>query len=362
MTKQKKYRIQKLFFIIWIVSTCSFINNNTIAQDIHFSQYVFSPLAINPALAGAFNGDVRVLTSYRDQWHSITVPFKSFTTSCDLGLFKKKFSGGYLGAGIYMFSDKAGTSQMSHNQVNLSIAYHLMINQQHVISAGIQGGIAQRNVNSDNLSWDNQFNGTSYDPALPAFEPDYSDNITYSDFAVGLQWNFSMGEMYATANNQKNFNAGFSVFHLTRPMQSFYSETESRLPFKIIFHANALAGIKNTNTSILPSFIYMQQGPFTYLIAGSLFRYKLKEESKYTSFVKGAAISFGGHYRFGDALIPSLMFEFGNYALGISYDINTSELVKATGGFGGFEISLRFINPNPFTGKSGYIKSPRFFY
>jgi hypothetical protein len=91
------------------------------------------------------------------------------------------------------------------------------------------------------------------------------------------------------------------------------------------------------------------QGPHTEINAGGRLRYRLKQASQFTDFVKGAAISFGGHYRFGDAAVVSTLIEFGKFALGVSYDINVSGLQQATNGQGGIEISLRFINPDPFT-------------
>ena len=42
------------------------------------------------------------------------------------------------------------------------------------------------------------------------------------------------------------------------------------------------------------------------------------------------------------------MLEVANFAVGMSYDINVSSLKVASSGKGGFEISLRYTNPNPF--------------
>ena len=77
-------------------------------------------------------------------------------------------------------------------------------------------------------------------------------------------------------------------------------------------------------------------------------RHTIKEESKYTGLLKETAILLGVYYRVGDAIIPSFMFEMANYAVGISYDINISSLTEASEGAGGFEISFRYITPNPF--------------
>jgi len=79
-----------------------------------------------------------------------------------------------------------------------------------------------------------------------------------------------------------------------------------------------------------------------------MIRYLLRPQSKYTGFIKETAILFGGHYRTGDAFIPSVMIEMANYAIGISYDVNISSLKTVSSGKGGVEIVLRYINPNPF--------------
>lgn len=331
------------------------------AQDLHFSQYYNSPLSLNPALTGAFNGSIRLLTSYRNQWSSISDPYKTYAFSSDFAFFKNIQKKGFLGLGIFFYSDKAGTSQLKTTQINLSLAFHEKISANNIFSAGIQGGFAQRSINFDNLKWDNQYNGNSYDPSLPTYEANYDNNLFYSDFSGGVQWTYSKGEMFATANNQLNINAGLALFHLNQPNISFYSFSKDVLPVKIVLYGNSQIGIKNSKLSFIPSILYIQQGPLKDIVIGGLIRKKLVNESKYTGYIKGAAIAFGGLYRLNDALIPVVQIEFASYAIGMTYDVNTSDLTNISLGKGGFEISLRFINPNPFTGKTITIKTPRFF-
>jgi hypothetical protein len=92
----------------------------------------------------------------------------------------------------------------------------------------------------------------------------------------------------------------------------------------------------------------MRQGPLNELTFGALIKYMLKDDSKYTGYVKGAAFSLGCYYRNKDAIIPYFLVEMGYYSLGISYDTNISGLTAATSGRGGFEIALRFHMPSPF--------------
>ena len=44
-------------------------------QDPHFSQFFSSPLTLNPALTGKFDGVFRAAGNYRDQWPAIDKAF-----------------------------------------------------------------------------------------------------------------------------------------------------------------------------------------------------------------------------------------------------------------------------------------------
>ena len=157
--------------------------------------------------------------------------------------------------------------------------------------------------------------------------------------------------MYATANDMMIIHAGLALTHLNKPKYSYYGSDE-KLYMKTVGHIDALIGVKNTNLAIAPGFLYMGQGPSGEFLPGMYFRYMLREESKFTGFVKGASIMVGTHLRIKDAFIPSVQLEIAEYTLGISYDMNVSGLKSATSGKGGFEISLRYGNPNSFLYKS----------
>ena len=339
------------------------ITSETKAQDAHFSQFYYSPLTLNPALSGGFDGGIRALANYRDQWRSISTPYKTFAFSYDMSVLRKGPLSNFLGVGLSVVSDKAGDTQLGLNQVNLSLAYHVRLSTYNMIAAGIQGGFGQQSMDFNKIKWGSQYNGTEYDPDLPSNETSYVNSKSYPDFAAGLQWTFSKGEIYSTANNQLNFNAGVSFYHVSQPNTSFYTTSidNDKLPFKMVFHASSLIGFRNAKTSIIPSFVYMQQGPLKNILAGATFRYQLVDPSKYTGNIKGAAVSLGCHYRIGDAVIPNFQLEVAQYAVGVSYDVNISGLTAVTSGKGGLEVSLRFINPNPFTGRQISTKTPRLF-
>ena len=352
--------LAKLFFIFFVILLIgyTFKSNEVMAQDAHFSQYFNSPLTTNPSLTGAVKSNFRIETNYKEQWRSIATPFKTFAFSYEMGGFMKRVDNGFLATGISFISDKAGKSQLGLNQINLSLAYHLRISYNSIVSAGIQGGFAQRSLSYDELEWGNQFNGSVFDPNMPSFEPANSKGHSYADFATGLLWTFGEGEMFSSSSKSLNFNLGVSAFHVNKPIQSIYSQSKKRLPIKLVVHGSSVIGLSINRTSLMPSFTCMMQDNFKYIMGGAMIRYDLIEKSRFTNFVKGAELYFGCYYRYLDAFIPTVQFEIAQYGIGISYDINASKLTKITYGRGGLEVSLHYI---PVQKSIIAIKTPRLF-
>ncbi|NVO03122.1 MAG: PorP/SprF family type IX secretion system membrane protein [Bacteroidetes bacterium] len=320
------------------------IGNFIKAQDIHFSQFYNSPLTLNPANTGVFNGGMRFIANYKDQWGKVTTPFKTYGFSYDAGIFRQKWTKGYMGAGISIFNDKAGDSKMGLTQVNLSISCLRKLNKSNTLTAGIQGGFAQKSVSTSSLTWDNQYNGLYHDPNMPNNEQSVSPSFFYQDYSAGILWNYSKSEIYTTANNHFQSNLGVSLLHINKPNQSFLSQSD-RLYQKLVIHGGLSVGIKNTNASIVPSFLTVFQGKSKEISLGTLIKYNLITGSHYTGYIKNAAVYFGGHYRWSDAVVLTAQVEVSDWLLGISYDVNTSKLTTASKGMGGLEISLRYINP-----------------
>ena len=320
----------------------------TFSQDIHFSQYDFSPLTLNPALTSAYK-DLQATVHYKEQWKAANA-YRTSAVTFEMKLKQKvwkKLAKG-LAFGINVLSDKAGDGNMKQTQANLSIAYHTLLNQNNTLSGGIMGGMAQRSISPDRLRWNNQYPGGVYDPNISSGENFSTQSFVNGDYSAGLLWSYGEGSRYMTANDQKFINAGFAVSHVGNPKQSFIGNSSEQLNWKWTAHINSLLGIENTPFSIGPSLLYMRQGAFNELTLGGLIKYKLREASKYTGYVKGAAISAGCFYRNRDAIIPYFLIEMNKYSIGISYDTNISGLATATKGGGGYEITLRFGNPSSF--------------
>lgn len=322
------------------------------AQDVHFSQIAMSPLAQNPAMAGA-TSSLESIINYRSQWKSITVPYKTFGASLHGRFTKKKSQHNFFAGGLSFINDEAGDGILKTSMINLALAYHVRLNKVHKIGLGFMSGFGQRRIDYTNFEWGSQYDNGQFNATLQPGE-DYSNpTFSYLDFASGIVWSFNneSGRVNVTGNNYLKGSFGFSVFHFNRPNYSF-NNTGEKLWMKYVFHGNSLISIASTKFAINPGFILNKQGPNTEILIGSSFRFDLSPESKYTGNLKGAGLFLGAYLRAGDAMVINSMIELANYAIGFSYDTNISTLRPVSSGRGGFEIAIRFKGDGSFFTKS----------
>ncbi len=317
-------------------------------QDILFSQPLQAPLILNPANAGVpYN--LRVTANYRSQWRSVTTPFTTIAAGVDGMVMSQGTKGSSLGAGLSLTNDQAGTGHLTTSQAILCVSGKVTVAKYQILSVGISGGIIQRRINTNDLTWDEQYNGVAYDATLPNGESFSGSKFLNGDFGSGIQWSYGKGQSTLSSNDQFGAQAGISVFHVNSPNTGFYQIVDKRA-IRYLFHFSFSYGIKNTNMQISPLLLVERQGPAQTIYGGTFIKYKLQESSKYTDNLLSKSISIGGFYRSGDAAVVAAQCELGQISFGISYDINVSSLTNVSSGRGGFEISLKYI---PLIGSQG---------
>ena len=351
--------------ITGLASVCIAFSGIVNAQDIHFSQFTQSPLTVNPAPAGTTVW-IRAAMNYRTQWKAVTVPYNTIGASFDIKTkkrwikasneterYRQSGDNGF-GWGVNIYNDRAGDGHMGTLQANGTLAYQIMLDGKSMLALGFQGGIMQRSINFSKLYWGTQYDPTSstgYNTALyPQGDKGIAggdDSFIIPDLSTGIMYTHKKNERYMRGNDQLDYTIGGAMFHALQPKYSFLGSSE-KLYQRMVVHGTATIGIKNTSIAVVPGVMIQRQGPNQEIFAGSLIRYMLREDSKYTGFVKGASISAGGYYRNKDAFVGAALFEFAAYAVGVSYDFNLSGLRTVSSGRGGLEITLRFLNPAPF--------------
>jgi type IX secretion system PorP/SprF family membrane protein len=314
-----------------VIFICSILPFLTSAQDIHYSQFNASPKNLTPAQTGLFDGDWRFVGNYRSQWSAIPVPYKTFSLASDTRL-KTKLKNDTPAAGLVINTDQAGDSKFSTLQVLASAAYikKLTKDSTNFVSFAIQPGFTTKSFNINALTFDNQYNGDTFDKSLNSGESFSKTRITYFELGGGIAYLWRK-----TA--RKQVNIGVSALHLNQPKQSFFGNEEIKLDVK-----TAISGLAEFPVSekldVIPTFLYQSQGKFKETVVGGFGKYYLKPVNGLTT-----AVSLGAFCRLKDAFIVVANMDYKNFNVGISYDINTSKLIAATNQRGGFEVSVIYI-------------------
>lgn len=330
------------------------------SQDLHYSQYLSSPLNLNPAMTGTCNEDLRVVSNYRNQWKSVSAnPFRTISVSIDGTLPPKKKTNDFWGIGLVVNNDKAGASEMSLTAAALSMSYSKSLNPRNgtLLTFGVSAGGGQKSIKYDNLTWDKQYDGVSFNPNAPSGESPIGNSLTYLDISAGVGFNTQIGK-------NVRFNAGTSLWHINRPDISLSKVAKDKIFMKYELHVAAqITMAKHPGTSFIPSAVYFQQGPQKLINVGCAVRYRLVEQSHYTGWVDEIALVLGGYYRVQDAAFVNVRLDYAGFSVGVNYDINVSTLSPASSNRGGLEFCLMWkktlLNKSKFNPKNG-IKMVQF--
>jgi type IX secretion system PorP/SprF family membrane protein len=307
------------------------------SQDHMYSQFFNSPLYLNPALTGQFEGDLRVNLIYRNQFTSVPGSFNYLTASVDIAA--PQFGGGF---GLMVTHSSEGTAYLSTNNISGLYAYSVRI-EDVILSFGLQAGVSDQSIDWSKLIFDDQIDPQfGYIPgSVSAANPPVFNNKYYFDSGAGF--NLTAGE----------FNIGSALQHLNQPNDSF-TGTPSELALRFTGHLsyrwvlNPYDNVYDDERSyIIPSVvIYKQSTAQSYSIG---FQYKHDK------------INVGLWYRSGgtnggpSAAVISLIFDlYGNHdtgeklRMGVSHDVPVSSL-NYSNTSGTTEVAVGYITPLPST-------------
>jgi type IX secretion system PorP/SprF family membrane protein len=301
-------------------------------QDPRFSQYYASPSYFNPALTGAYDGSFRLTSIYRDQWRGAADnTFVSYTAGGDVRFDigpKSAITRDAAAGGVVFVRDQVDVVNFTTTFAALTGAFHKNLNdkKQTYLSFGFRFGIAQKNVNYEQINFQDEFDGIDQF-VLPTNETLPRNNFAYPDLALGI--NFS-----TRPSSTSHFNTGFSIDHVLPVDLSFYQEGNSNNP-TVEFPENAIYQRYSADIAYgfaLNSFshhflslraAFLTQGPFQEAIIGGHWKNRI-------SRVAGNNFMLGGYLRLNNyiesfrpnAAVLMVGVELQDVKLGISYDIN----------------------------------------
>lgn len=302
-------------------------------QDINFSQFYELPLLRNPALAGIFNGNVRFTAAYRNQWESVTVPYRTMALGTEIKFFKGLSKGDFITTGFQLTNDVAGDSKLTRTQFFPVLNYHKMLNDDHstFISAAFMGGPVSERFDPSKLQFDDQFVNGSYSASNPTNQTFSRTSFSYLDVSTGLSFT-------SLINNNAKFYLGAGLFHFTNPRLSFMTDSDIRLNKKWVFNAGLSAYTSVYNRIVIYADYFMQGGD-RMAQGGFLYTHNFD----HTGDDARLSLSGGTVYRWKDAFIPVVKINTNKLSIGLSYDVNTSKLKTASQYRGGFELNLSYM-------------------
>jgi type IX secretion system PorP/SprF family membrane protein len=324
MTRPIRLLALLLFFAASLLTSRS-----AIAQGIHFSQYNNAPMLLNPANTGLLpSDDYRIGISHRNQWSTVPVPFKTSSAFADFGLMRFRNKTNWLGLGLAIFDDRVGDGNLSLTRGELFIAYHILLNEKHAISAGGSFGYAQRSVDFSKLHFDAQWDGKRFNSSMASGEPGALLKTNFMDIGAGIN--------YAYIPDEKTYlKIGVGVAHVNRPTETFYT-AESTLDIRPSFNAELLSKLSRS-IIINPSVFYSIQSGEYELTYGTQVLFGLGLD---VNDVARHQFILGAFHRWDDALIGVLGYQFNRVKLTTSYDYTLSQASALTKGSGAYEVSI----------------------
>ena len=311
------------------------------AQDIHLSQFYNQDHLLNPAKIGDYDGDYRITANYRNQWRQLNKqPISTYLISFDHVFFLKnhQFSAGFMltsdrfqGEEVSYVTGNPFTYTVNSNKLLLALAYSYVW-RKNIFRGGLQTGMVMSSSDPSTQTFPNQWDYQSgdFNSKTPNSESQIKPSQNYWDLNVGASWTKKF--------NKITPKVGFSVNHINRPKDSYFSNDTERLRARKVFFTEVQIPL-NSKFALQPKVLMMWTAKANDLLVGS--NLSIQTTSKIIpSYYAGI------HYRHGvsrifDALIPTFGLQYKKYAFGISYDVNLSSLSVGTNSRKGtYEFSL----------------------
>ncbi len=314
--------------LILLISIGLFVSSSVYSQDIHFTNYSYSPLYLSPAKTGSFPGTYRIGVNFRDQFSSFIVnPYQTFMAYGDMSFAVGLKPHHWIGAGINVFADKAGDLNFQNNGVLLSLAYHFAFDPKYktILTLGFQYGITRKSINSDNYNSEELFR-TGSDPDMDLLD---GFNPTVGDLNIGIA-------LKKWTSKNAYFDVGVSLYHL---MQSEYAFTGSTTQNSVATRLNVYGEYHVQTTKLLalkPRVVYARINDFQNLFGQLNLEYRLNKKS--STILKG-----GIGYRADDAVQFLVGVIYNGWDVGLAYDLTVSSAARFNNNFGGIEIGIKKI-------------------
>lgn len=308
------------------------------AQDFLSSQFYELPMLRNPALVGIMPSNIRATTLFRDQWNSITVPYRTGSLSVESKIPIGR-QNDFISFGMHGTRDQAGDAKFYRTQAYFSTTFHKALSADantipNYLSFSMMGGSVWSGFDPTKMTFDDQFVGGAFNPGNLTSTFFTNTRINYFDLSSGLSFS---GQTF----EKTKYYIGLAGFHLARSKVNFFRDDAVILKRRFVVNG-ALSVLTGDNDRFYFYGDINFQGGNRQVLMGSLYKWNIGSYDEIDDELKSTSISAGASFRWGDAFIPVVKFYNKGFAAAVSYDMNISKLKSVSQTVGGFEVSLGY--------------------
>lgn len=285
------------------------------AQDPKFSQYFASPLTLNPALIGYFDGYYRLALNTRRQWANVGDPYSTTSISGEYKFNDEYYYDGIFSVGANLLFDESFNKALKTNVVNIGFSYYRFFDADHKVKFGLAPQISYvaKSLDLNALTFASQFVDGVFDPSRPNYLESDRNGVNYLDVNIGTN--------LALAFENFNLAVGYSLFHLTSPQESFEDHYLSKVPLRQTATLS-FQYLSNDLIDVNVSGHYMKQRKNDDTILGTVFGFKPTYDSK-------LKLNLGLWHKFNEnSFFPYFGFDISNYSFGINHTLSSNKINK----------------------------------
>jgi type IX secretion system PorP/SprF family membrane protein len=159
------------------------------AQDPHFSQFFVSPLTLNPAYTGKFNGTYRFSGNFKKQWPTVNNAFTTSTAAIDFSILDKNLpDNDTWGVGLMAVNDQSGNKILNNSFYTLSTAYTKTLDEDgmHQLAIGFQGTYASKRLDLRRADFEDELTALGFTGMTTEAFTNSPFSINYLDINTGF--------------------------------------------------------------------------------------------------------------------------------------------------------------------------------
>jgi len=155
-----------------------------------------------------------------------------------------------------------------------------------------------------------------------------------------------------STDGNNNFYLGASMYHINRHKESFHG-ADYLLDPRVTIQAGGMMPVGEYNAFHFSAMQSRQSNAVNTVIGGAYMLNINQDQNNPTN------LYLGSWFRLGDAVIPYVGLEFGEFRVGATYDVNVSSLKPGSNMRGGAEFSLIYIK-KPTDPNARKLNCPKF--